>query len=459
MPLELVIPLLAIGVHVTTAVGLIALDGRNVRVQRYLGFVAALTAWLVTLALFVSNPRDHAARLANDVASHVLPLAYVLFALSAWYADHPPRRVVLGVALVGLALLPISVSDGPWSGARVVTAYHAVLWTAGAFVIWRTRVGTTADVAATRRGRGRIRIALTAFALLNVAVLLIDPRRAVPVVLPLVASAAQLVALVGAQRYQLYGTARRAEREGAERAGALVGDAAELERLALLGEIGAVVAHEVRNPLTGIRSLAQRLASDEPSDDARRQRFAALIVSEVDRLDRFVGAMLALARRDAPATREVPVEPLRVAPLFEDLQALVASRAARRGVRVETRVDVPEVRATRGPVAQVLLNFLLNAIEQSPDDGAVTLWARASDDAVSLAVRDAGPGVPESARAHLFEPFAVGTQGSGLGLAVARRVAESCGWRVTLDDVAGGGAEFALVIPDAACAAPQRASA
>jgi signal transduction histidine kinase len=410
--LDLVVPLVAIGVHVTTGVVLVALDAGNPRVRRYLAFLALLTLWLVTLAMRVAGVGGGTVRLVNGAASHLLPLAYLLFAIAVWSGERPRRGLMIAIALAGLALLPLGLTRGPWR-PWVFVGYHAPLWVAAAALLVRARETFTDQRAVSVRGRRRVSALLTGVVLVNAAVLVYDAALAATVVIPIVASVAQLAVLVGAQRYQLYGAARRAERAGAERTGALAGDAAELERLALLGELGAVVAHEVRNPLTGIRSLAQRLATGESDDAERRARFASIIVGEVDRLDRFVGSMLALARREAPPAERA--ETLGVARLFEDLGALVAARAARRGVRVAARVEVPELRAARGPVAQVLVNLLLNAIDASPDGGTVTLASRPAGGGVALVVRDEGAGVPAPVRAHLFEPFAAGALGTGWG--------------------------------------------
>jgi signal transduction histidine kinase len=255
------------------------------------------------------------------------------------------------------------------------------------------------------------------------------------IAVPLCSSAAQLLLLVGVLRFQLYGAARRAERAGAARAGALAGDAAELERLALLGEIGATVAHEVRNPLTGIRSLAQRLGGEEALTPERRARFGALIVGEVDRLDRFVGSLLALARREPDAGARAGRAPADVAPtdvaaLLDDLDALVATRAAHAGVRLAFDAGVRTVAAPRGPLAQLLLNLVLNAVAHSPAGGTVHVRVRGDATGTSCAVRDAGPGLPADAADTLFAPFAPGARGTGLGLAIVRRVADAHGWTV-----------------------------
>lgn len=495
----LVIALLAIGVHVAAALVLLVLDAANPRVRVYVAFLAALVVWFACVAARAAGLDAPGLGLTAALSAHVLPLLYVVYAIPVL----PPARRTLAyasVAVLGVVALPASLAPG--GPHATLGAYHAVLWTAGAALLahrarLRRTTGAAPDgavagaAAALARGRRRIVFLLSAIAVANVALIVTGHALSLARLVPLAAMLAQALVLVGALRYQLYGVALRAERTGAARTGALAGDAAALERLALLGELGATVAHEVRNPLTGIRSLAQRLAEEGAVDAERRTRFAALIVREVDRLDRFVGSMLDLARREAadgapdgtagePTLEPVAADPRRltatgahaiarraaspggartaVAPLLADVELLVAARAARRGVRLALERRVDEVAAAREPLAQVLLNLLLNAIAHSPPDGTVRLVVApvdapagpgAAPDTIALTVLDEGPGLPPDAHDHLFTAFAPHARGTGLGLAVVRRVAEAHGWIVRGENGAAGGARFTVVVPAA----------
>jgi signal transduction histidine kinase len=218
----------------------------------------------------------------------------------------------------------------------------------------------------------------------------------------------------------------------------------EIERLAVVGELAASVAHEVRNPLTGVRSMAQRLEEEEISEQKRRQ-YAGLIVREIGRVEGIVARLLGMARWSPAPVDGGETTPLE--PLFEDVALLVASRAERAGV--EVRVDAGGLSAlvARETLAQVLLNLLLNAVAHSPRGGLVELAARNRDERVEIAVRDQGPGVPAADRLRVFEPLYSGTGGTGLGLAVVRRIADENGWSVVVGDAPSGGAEFRVEIP------------
>jgi signal transduction histidine kinase len=129
-------------------------------------------------------------------------------------------------------------------------------------------------------------------------------------------------------------------------------------------------------------------------------------------------------------------------------------------VRLTVEPVTAHLPAPPEPLAQVLLNLLLNAVQQAPAVGHVRLCAREcererGDEArVELIVQDDGPGVPAAEREAIFAPFRSGTGGSGLGLAVVRRLCDEWGWTIAVRDTPGGGATFALGVPRAPARAP-----
>jgi signal transduction histidine kinase len=249
----------------------------------------------------------------------------------------------------------------------------------------------------------------------------------------------QALLFVGVARLRFYDIEVRAARTG-ELAAAM----AEQERMAVVGELAATLAHEIRNPLTGVRSLAQRLADDDV-DEAKRRRYAGVILEETARLERLVSNLLGVARRTPRPGAAGVRTPL--APLFDDLALLVSGRAERAGVRIALDGAGAEASAAREPLAQVLLNLLLNAMAHTPAGGTVTLSARDAGTGVELLVRDQGAGIPEAEREGVWTPFHTGGSGTGLGLAVVRRIAEEEGWRASIGDAPGGGAEVRVLVP------------
>jgi signal transduction histidine kinase len=217
------------------------------------------------------------------------------------------------------------------------------------------------------------------------------------------------------------------------------------EKLAALGQLSATIAHEVRNPLAVIRSSAQSLAETLTADDAESRRACSFITEEIDRLTSVTGSLLAFARPLRLAPRAVAVTAL-----FDGALLLAADELRAKGVRLARHETpaLPPVQADEDLIRQVLLGLLHNAAEAVPAGGDVELDARAADGAVEIAIADSGPGVPGALRARIFEPFfTTRSQGTGLGLAVARHIVEAHGGRLEVGDRPGGGARFIVRLP------------
>jgi signal transduction histidine kinase len=191
----------------------------------------------------------------------------------------------------------------------------------------------------------------------------------------------------------------------------------------------ADASHQLRTPLTALRLRLENLERDV---NAEGRDSLAGASEEVERLDRLVEGLLALARSDAD---EEPSEPV-------DLRALVGARAEawsalmdERGVRLETAGDGPAIaRAAPGRVEQVLDNLLSNALEVSPDGSTIRVTTGRTGDRVEVHVVDEGPGMPEADRARAFDRFWRSRQGegSGLGLAIVQRLVWADGGDVEL---------------------------
>jgi signal transduction histidine kinase len=174
-----------------------------------------------------------------------------------------------------------------------------------------------------------------------------------------------------------------------------------------------------------------------------------VIIGEIGRLDRIVGNLTDLARRHAVDDFSGD-EATPLTPLFEDLQLLVESRARRAGVSIQASAGELTVHASREALAQALLNLLLNALAHAPPRTAVELSAVRASGGVSVRVRDRGNGIPEDQRERIFDPFHSTSGGTGLGLAVVRRLAREHGWSIDIADADAdaAGTEFRVLIPD-----------
>jgi signal transduction histidine kinase len=227
------------------------------------------------------------------------------------------------------------------------------------------------------------------------------------------------------------------------------------ERLVLLGELAAGIAHEVRNPLEAIKGAAQVIEGQSGSDPAVI-KFTRIIKEEVTELDRFLEGFLGLAR---PAP--LRLEAVAASALADEGLVLLTPLCGERGISLvrELAEGLPPVTADAYQLKQVLMNLCLNAIQAMPEGGTLTVATRPSSaterGGIELVVRDTGPGVAESIRERLFEPFVTTKAGgSGLGLALSRSIVERHGGRIGLTTEAGRGAVFAVWLPESGGGGP-----
>ncbi len=241
--------------------------------------------------------------------------------------------------------------------------------------------------------------------------------------------------------------------DGAEllaRAVAVERSLAHSEKLAAIGELAARIAHEIRNPVTAARSLAQQLCREPASPFASEH---AVILAELERVERQVAALLRFARRE-----EFRFEAVDVAELVRATVASFRSRfeAAQVAVAVEA-AGASVTRADREKLRQVVVNLIENALDAlvgSRAGRSLSVAVGNGQGAVTVTVSDNGPGVPADAVPHLFEPFfSLKPTGTGLGLAIARRTVEAHGGRIVAATEAGGGMRFEITLPGAEGAA------
>ncbi len=218
------------------------------------------------------------------------------------------------------------------------------------------------------------------------------------------------------------------------------------ERMAALGTMAGMLAHDFRGPMTVIRGYAETLLDPEqpPSTPEVRER-ADLIVRMVDRLERMTAETLDFAREGG----RVALRSVGIVTTLRDLAEGLPLEFP--GLAVDTDVGIdPEVQGSLDvdKLRRAVGNIAANALDAMGGQGRLRLEARASEGHLHLVVGDEGPGIPEGIRDRLFEPFVTHGKkgGTGLGLAVARRFVEDHGGSIELLPE-GPGARFRIVIP------------
>jgi signal transduction histidine kinase len=216
------------------------------------------------------------------------------------------------------------------------------------------------------------------------------------------------------------------------------------ERLAALGQMSAVVAHEVRNPLGVIfNSLGSLRRLVRPEGDAKM--LFDIVEEEADRLNRIVGDLLDFAR---PSTPEVRPEDLRRVAEDAVAAAVQPQQAGQIELVRDLDPELPPVAVDARLVRQAILNVAVNAVQAMPRGGRITLRTRREDGAAVVELEDTGAGIPDEVRARIFEPFfTTKASGTGLGLAVVRRIVEGHGGQVRVRSTPGAGTTFSLSFP------------
>ncbi|HJX93041.1 MAG TPA: ATP-binding protein [Pyrinomonadaceae bacterium] len=220
---------------------------------------------------------------------------------------------------------------------------------------------------------------------------------------------------------------------------------AERERLASLGRMAATVAHEIKNPLSAIKSIAQVMREDENlnNDYARDLN---LIVGETDRLSQSVTQLLSFARRESPADQALGTEEL-----VSSVIGLFHAQAREQGISLSSEVrNDPHLNGKCvSAVRDALSNLLLNALQATTRGGKVSLSASVDNAELVIGVQDTGPGVPIELREQIWEPFFTTRQrGTGLGLAIVRKRVQEVGGSASLATFQNGhGALFLLRVP------------
>jgi signal transduction histidine kinase len=219
------------------------------------------------------------------------------------------------------------------------------------------------------------------------------------------------------------------------------------ERLAAVGMLASSVAHEVGNPLaailTAVEGLLRRLDQPGAGEPPELREYLEIVRKQVFRCHQVTERRRGCAR--VPGRQLSAVD---AAAAVREVLALVLPQARAQAVEVRSAVEGPAMAlADDLLLQQVFLNLVLNALQAMPSGGVLTVEARADGDEVSVTVADTGPGIPDSARRHLFQPFRRARpdgSGTGLGLFISEALVRRCQGTLTVASAPGGGAAFTV---------------
>jgi two-component system sensor histidine kinase ChvG len=208
-------------------------------------------------------------------------------------------------------------------------------------------------------------------------------------------------------------------------------------RIDAIEHFAADVAHEIKNPLTSLRSAVETAARVD--DPAKQRKLLSVVLEDVQRLDRLITDISDASRLDAELSR-VELEPVMIGPMLETLvdvhQSTAGDEAPRLLLSLPGPVGTPQgdlpALGVEGRLVQVFRNLIVNAISFSPPGAAIHIGARRDGDAVAVTIEDEGPGIPENKLEAIFERFyserpageKFGTH-SGLGLSISKQIIEA----------------------------------
>jgi signal transduction histidine kinase len=215
------------------------------------------------------------------------------------------------------------------------------------------------------------------------------------------------------------------------------------DRLASLGQLAAVIAHEIRNPLGSIQGAVDILGEGLPASDPRSE-FAQIARKEVAALERLTSEILQFSKPAPP--KQLPIDPQEI---IEAACRLCADQARRQQVDI-CIAPAPATRILVDPeqIKQVLLNVLINALQVQPSGGKIEIRIFRDSNDVVISVRDFGPGIAAENLGHIFDPFfTTKREGTGLGLAVSYQLVSHNGGRIRAESPPGQGACFRISFP------------
>jgi signal transduction histidine kinase len=217
------------------------------------------------------------------------------------------------------------------------------------------------------------------------------------------------------------------------------------QRLATIGEMSARIAHEIRNPITGIASALEIIVADLKDD--RNKPILEEIQRQASRVNRAISNLLRFSR-----TKDINLQEGNLIEIIQSLVFFLQNQSHDKKVvfKLDPHPDIPLIRFDHELIENVLLNLSLNAIKYSPDNGTITyrIATDHSHDNVIISVSDTGAGIPEEIESEIFKPFfTTDTKGTGLGLAISKEIIDNHKGEIWFKNQPGTGCTFFISLP------------
>jgi len=220
---------------------------------------------------------------------------------------------------------------------------------------------------------------------------------------------------------------------------------ARKERLASIGQMAATLAHEIKNPLSSIKSITQAL--EEQVLDSELKQDLNMVVHEVDRLNHSVNQLLSFARSTSQDLGEVSLTVT-----MEHVIRILQNECKAQDVVIHHHENgvVPHVFGSAFGLQDIFLNLLLNALQAMPSGGEINVKYTVDGNTVDVIISDSGPGIRPDLISRIFDPFFTTKgqgEGSGLGLTVARRIIKKFGGDIKIESQEGRGTSCIVTLP------------
>lgn len=229
----------------------------------------------------------------------------------------------------------------------------------------------------------------------------------------------------------------------------------QADRLSTLGTLAAGLAHEVKNPLGGIKGAAQLLERELP-ENSELLEYTRVMIRETDRIDHIIRELLELA-----SPRGLKLGPVNLHRVLSDILLLQKQAIAERDISVVTQFDpsIPDILADEEMLTRLFLNLIRNAIDALGDTGQLTVTSRVLSDyrmaqnerrsrMVALEVSDDGPGIPQEDLENIWTPFfSTKSTGTGLGLTICHKIVAEHRGMIKVESDSGHGTKFTVLLP------------